>query len=89
MAKIIFTKSGKTVELPDGTPIAESCEQVGIIFACSGGLCGACIVKISAGIENLSPPTDAEIDFLGVEGVKSERMACQTSILSGSASIDA
>jgi len=88
MAKLIFQNTGKEVELPDGSPIADACQEAGVIFACSGGLCGACAVTICDGEENLSEPTEAELDFFGLEGVKKERMACQSSIVSGEVTIE-
>ena len=88
MAKLIFKASEDEVDLRDGSPIAESCEQAGVPFACSGGLCGTCIVRVIEGMENLTPPTQQEIDFLGTDGVQQERMACQCSIESGTVVLD-
>ena len=88
MAKLVFEISGEEVELQDGSSIADACEEAGVPFACSGGLCGACIVRVKQGMENLSPPTDAEIDFLGEEGLTEERMACQCQIMSGTVVLD-
>jgi ferredoxin len=87
MATLIFQGSDESVELSDGAPIREACEDAGLPFACSGGLCGTCIVRVIDGGENLSEPTSAELDFLGAEGVKEERMACQCQIMKGTVTI--
>ncbi len=87
MATLIFQNNDERVELADGAPIAEACENAGLPFACSGGLCGTCIIRVLDGSENLSEPTVAELDFLGPEGVKEERMACQCQIMKGSVTI--
>ena len=82
MAELIF-HNGQRLEVPDGSPLEEACEKAGVPFACSGGLCGACIVEVQSGMENLSPPTQAEKEFIGEAGLNRERMACQCSIRSG------
>ncbi|CDZ81781.1 Ferredoxin-1 [Candidatus Rubidus massiliensis] len=82
MAKLIFEHNGEEVELPDGSPIAEVCEEVGVPFACTEGVCGTCVIRITEGMENLSPPTQEEKDFLG-EGTCEERLGCQCKITSG------
>ena len=86
MAELIF-HNGERVELEDGSPIEEACAEAGVPFACSGGICGACIVEVVEGMENLSPPTQSELDFIGEKGVKRERMACQCRITSGTVKI--
>lgn len=78
MAKLIFTNTDQEVELKDGEKIKDSCEEQGVPFACSEGVCGSCIIEVEEGMDNLSDPTDAEIDFLGE--IESERLACQCRI---------
>ena len=66
----------------------EPCEEAGVHFGCGGqGFCGTCIVRVQSGNENLSPPTEKELDFIGEEGVKEERMACQCRLLEGETAI--
>jgi len=83
MATLIFDQSGDEIELPDDSPIAEACEEAGVPFACTEGVCGTCVIEIKEGKENLSPPTKEEEDFLG-EGTSYERLACQCKIKKGS-----
>lgn len=81
MAKIIFEDTKEEAELPDGAPIAEVCEQAGVPFACTEGVCGTCVLEVTQGMENLSDFTQAESDFLG--DMAKERLACQCKIKSG------
>lgn len=83
MAKLIFANTGDEVELEDEAPIAQCCEEAGVPFACTEGICGTCIVEVLEGRENLSEPSQAEIDFLGETGTQRERMACQCKIKKG------
>ena len=83
MARLTFINTGTTVELEDGSPLTDPCEEAGVHFACGQGYCGTCILRLESGGENLSPPTQKELDFLGEEGCKKERMACQCKILKG------
>ena len=81
MAKIIFEDNEEEVELSDGSPIAEACEQAGVPFACTEGVCGTCVIEVSEGMANLSDFNQAESDFLGE--LDRERLACQCKIKGG------
>lgn len=82
MATLIFDESAEEIELPDGSPIAEVCEEAGVPFACTEGVCGTCVIEIKEGRENLSSPTQEEEDFLG-SATQNERLACQCVIKRG------
>lgn len=82
MAKLIFDQDDEEIELPDNSPIAEACEEKGVPFACTEGVCGTCVIEIKEGKENLSDPTKEEEDFLG-QGTSRERLACQCRIKQG------
>ena len=86
MAKLKFETTGEEKELADGEPIAQACEEAGVPFACTEGVCGTCVVEVKKGKENLSPQTQEEKDLLG-EGVVDERLACQCKIIKGEVSI--
>lgn len=86
MAKIFFEHNKEEVELEDGAPIAEVCEEAGVPFACTEGVCGTCVIEIKEGHENLSEPTQEELDFLG-DGTCHERLACQCKIKKGTVKI--
>lgn len=82
MATLVFEHNEEEIELPDNSPIAESCEEAGVPFACTEGVCGTCVIEIKEGADNLSKPTKEEEDFLG-EGTCHERLACQCRIKQG------
>lgn len=82
MGSLIFDHNEEEVEIADDSPIAEVCEEAGVPFACTEGVCGTCVIVIKEGKENLSPPTQEEEDFLG-EGTCEERLACQCRIKRG------
>lgn len=86
MAKLRFENIDEEVELSDGSKIDEACEQAGIPFACTEGVCGTCVIEVVSGKENLSSPTQEEFDFLG-EDTSNERLACQCKIKQGDVSI--
>lgn len=82
MATLIFDHSGEEVALPDDSPLTEICEEAGVPFACTEGVCGTCVIEIKEGKDNLSSPTQEEEDFLGA-GTHQERLACQCRIKKG------
>lgn len=86
MAKLIFEHNGEEVELDDDSPIAQPCEDAGLPFACTEGVCGTCFFRVIEGKENLSRPTKEEEDFIG-EGNDEERLACQCRIKQGTVRI--
>lgn len=83
MAKLFIENTDEEKELEDGSPLACVCEEAGLPFACTEGICGTCIFEVVQNPENLSPASQAEIDFLSEEGTKKERMACQCKINQG------
>lgn len=86
MAKLKFAHSGEEIDIEDGGAIAEACEEAGVPFACTEGVCGTCVIEVLEGGENLSQPTQEEKDFLG-EDTCHERLACQCKIKSGKVKI--
>ncbi|MGE3953762.1 MAG: 2Fe-2S iron-sulfur cluster-binding protein [Parachlamydiales bacterium] len=85
MGKLIFEDTGEEAELPEGERIQEACEEAGIPFACTEGICGTCCIEVTEGMENLSDYTEAEQDFLG--DLDFERLACQCQIKNGTVRI--
>lgn len=79
MPKLIFDHNDEEFELKEDAPIAEVCEEAGVPFACTEGVCGTCVIEVKEGMDNLSTPTQEEEDFLG-EGTCEERLACQCKI---------
>ncbi|NGX38263.1 MAG: hypothetical protein K1000chlam2_01435 [Chlamydiae bacterium] len=81
MAKLVFEDTEEVHELANGAPIAEICEEAGVPFACTEGICGTCVIEITEGMENLSEFNQEEEDFLG--DLDNERLACQCKIKGG------
>jgi ferredoxin len=81
MGKLIFEESHEEYEVEDGAPIAEACEEAGVPFACTEGVCGTCVIEVKEGMENLTAFTQEEQDFLGT--MESERLACQCKLKGG------
>lgn len=82
MATLCYHNQETEVTLPDDSRIAEACEEAGVPFACTEGVCGTCVIEVVEGKENLTPPTQEERDFLG-DDVGCERLACQCRIRHG------
>lgn len=56
--------------------------QTPLEFDCRKSDCGICLFKVSEGIENLSPKTESEKDYLkAMLADDSERLACQSRIM--------
>lgn len=85
MGKLIFEDSGEEVEVADGEAIAEACEEAGVPFACTEGICGTCVIEVKEGMENLTSFTKEEEDFLG--NLDTERLACQCKLKQGNVKI--
>lgn len=81
MGKLIFCDSDEEFEVEDGERIADICEEAGVPFACTEGVCGTCVIEVKEGMENLSEFTQEEEDFLGE--MENERLACQCKIKGG------
>lgn len=82
MALLSFEHNDEEVELEEDESLAEKCEEAGVPFACTEGVCGTCVIEVLEGMENLSEPTQEEKDFLG-DDTCCERLACQCKIKSG------
>lgn len=81
MPKLIFENTGEESELAPGESLHAVCEEAGVPFACTEGVCGTCVIEVVEGAENLSEQTQEEKDFLGEQD--RERLACQCKILGG------
>lgn len=77
----MIVSTGEEFEVTDGQAIQSACEEAGVPFGCSEGICGTCLIEIKEGRENLSEYTQQEKDFLGDE--RHERLACQCRLKKG------
>ncbi len=80
MPKVIITTDNKTIDVPSGYAMIDMCEDhdTSILFGCRDGACGACMIRVLEGSDNLSPMKDDERDFLETMAAEpNERLACQ------------
>ncbi|MBN4067428.1 (2Fe-2S)-binding protein [Simkania negevensis] len=85
MAKLVFDNTEEEIEVKDGDRIQEVCEEQGVPFACTEGICGTCVIEVTDGMGNLSAFTQEEEDFLGE--LDYERLACQCKVNNGAVKI--
>ena len=93
MATITILPAQKTAEVPDGELLVEAGELAGVemeagCFNCS---CGTCAAEVVSGMENLSPPTDEELDVLDQWNKDPEkfRLTCCVKLLQGTCTLRA
>jgi ferredoxin len=83
MPKVHITTDNLTLDVKDGYALIDMCEEhdTSILFGCRDGACGACMVKVVKGAENVSPIQDDEKDFLETMAAEpNERLACQCKV---------
>jgi len=83
MPKVTITTDNKTIDVVDGYPLIDMCEDhdTSILFGCRDGACGACMVKVIDGADKISPMKDDEKDFLETMAAEpNERLACQCKV---------
>lgn len=54
--------------------------EVELDYSCREGMCDSCMVRILAGVENLSDPTQEEVDMLDEDIQKGFRLSCQVRV---------
>lgn len=83
MPKVTITTDNLTIDVKDNYPLIDMCEDydTSILFGCRDGACGACMVRVKEGKENLSPMGEEERDFLETMAAEEdERLACQCEV---------
>lgn len=78
MAIIRFEEEER--EIADGTSPMKACEDMGLPFGCTEGICGTCMSTVPEGAQNLSPKTEKELDF---DLPKGQRLVCQCLVKAG------
>ena len=83
MPTITFLNNPHSFELPKGASLQE-CDSI-LSFGCRAGACGACVIEITEGMDNLSAMSDGEKDFLAFLGLNdgAHRLACQCVVSGG------
>ena len=82
MAKLIIDNI--TYEVPDGEPMADTCQEAGIPFSCNTGVCGTCQINILEGAENINELNREEKE-LAMD--RMHRLGCQCKILGGTVKV--
>ncbi|MDP3640538.1 MAG: 2Fe-2S iron-sulfur cluster binding domain-containing protein [Nanoarchaeota archaeon] len=78
-------RENQKVEVPDGSPIREACEELGIPFGCRSGLCRTCEIAVLEGMSNLAEKNDLEKDH---DLPPHHRLACQAQLLKGTVKVE-
>lgn len=80
MPKVTIKTDNMTIDVAENYALIDMCEDydTSILFGCRDGACGACMVRILEGEQNLTPMKDDERDFLETMAAQeNERLACQ------------
>lgn len=80
MPKVTIKTDNKTIDVVDNYAMIDMCEDhdTSILFGCRDGACGACMIRVISGSENLTPMQQDERDFLETMAAEpNERLACQ------------
>ena len=83
MPKVHITTDTLTIEVDQGYPLIDMCDtyDTSILFGCRDGACGACMIRVLQGAENMSKMEENERDFLETMAAQdNERLACQCRI---------
>lgn len=77
----ILGDEAESHNLPDNAPLTEL-DSI-LVFGCRQGACGACVIEIKEGEENLSQMREVEMTFLKDIGMYggTYRLACQCKVL--------
>lgn len=78
VATILFNETDE-VKVAVDSSLHGPCEEQGVPFACTEGVCGTCLIEVTEGMDLLNPKTQEELDFLG-DIPTCERLACQCRI---------
>ncbi|HEY8345710.1 MAG TPA: 2Fe-2S iron-sulfur cluster binding domain-containing protein [Symbiobacteriaceae bacterium] len=67
------------VEIPKGENLLDGVNDKGVAvkWDCKNGVCDTCKVRVLKGMENLTPPTEAEENMLGDLLAQGYRLCCQ------------
>jgi len=71
-------------EIVNGESVRDAAKELGVNLGCQKGVCGACVVVVLKGMENLSPKSEHEEEYDLRDG---DRMMCQCKATGGSITI--
>ncbi len=79
--QITFPADGLVAQVPRTQPLSRTltAKNSPLLFGCRTGLCGTCLVKVTAGAEQLTPASAEEREVLAilVPDEPLARLACQ------------
>lgn len=78
--RVVLNGQEYNVEIPKAENLLDGVNDKGVAvkWDCKSGVCDTCKIKVLKGMENLSPPNDAEVNMLGEAAIKQGyRLSCQ------------
>lgn len=84
MARLTIASDQIAVDVEVGTTLQRFCDahETSIIFGCREACCGACMIRVVEGGENLSRLQRREQDLLDtLDAQNDRRLACQCTVL--------
>lgn len=81
---VLKTTSGNSSDVEENASLIEAAESVGVDFSCRSGVCGACLVRVHDGMDNMSALSEQENNY-GLED--GQRLMCCSSIKAGEVTI--
>lgn len=90
MARVHVRNEGVSIDVPDGGRFYDyASDSASIVFGCTKGECGMCIITVVKGMENLNPPAHEEWLKLRKMGASpGQRLACQIYVKKGDVEIE-
>jgi ferredoxin len=93
MPRITVLPANLCAEVPPGELLLRASEKAGVELeaGCFQCWCGTCVVEVTAGMENLSEPSAAELEVLDGWNKDAQvfRLACCVHLLQGEVTINA
>ena len=83
MPQVSVKTDNLVINVPLDYALIDMCEDhdTSILFGCRDGACGACMIRVLEGAENLTPMKNDEKDFLETMAAEpNERLACQCKV---------
>lgn len=83
-ARIVFPKTGQECEVDAGDTLVDATFRydLPIRYRCERAVCTTCLVKVVAGLENLSEMEEREKQtLLAIKAEPNWRLSCQVSVL--------
>ena len=84
MAKFTITNSKQTIDCDPGKKIADIADEnnTPLVFGCREAACGACVISVVEGMDNLSEADSSEKEVLdSLAFGPCERLGCQAKVM--------